>query len=86
MIPWQVVLSVTVLTAHASAGLEIIHDSLRFYMGRLIDKRQWAFTDYLTIIESLNRVEVDTFSLPLVTSAHQFLCRSGQRSNLRHER
>lgn len=60
------------LTAHASAGLEIIHDSLRFYMGRLIDKRQWAFTDYLTIIESLNRVEVDTFSLPLVTSAHQF--------------
>lgn len=60
------------LTAHASAGLEIIHDSLRFYMGRLIDKRQWAFTDYLTIIESLNRVEVDTFSLPLVASAHRF--------------
>lgn len=42
------------------------------YMGRLIDKRQWAFTDYLTIIESLNRVEVDTFSLPLVASAHRF--------------
>lgn len=43
------------------------------YMGRLIDKRQWAFTDYLTIIESLNRVEVDTFSLPLVASAHRFM-------------
>ena len=50
------------LTAHASAGLEIIHDSLRFYMGRLIDKRQWAFTDYLTIIESLNRVEAVSYT------------------------
>ena len=60
------------MKAHAPARQEIIHDSLRFYMGRLIDKRQWAFTDYLTIIESLNRVEVDTFSLPLVASAHRF--------------
>lgn len=60
------------MAAHASARQEIIHDSLRFHMGRLIDKRQWAFTDYLTIIESLNRVEVDTFSLPLVASAHRF--------------
>lgn len=41
-------------------------------MGRLIDKRQWNFTDYLTIIESLNRVETDTVSLPLVASAHRF--------------
>ena len=41
-------------------------------MGRLIDKRQWTFTDYLTIIESLNRVETDTVSLPLVASAHRF--------------
>ena len=44
------------MAAHASARQEIIHDSLRFHMGRLIDKRQWNFTDYLTIIESLNRV------------------------------
>lgn len=60
------------MAAHASARQEIIHDSLRFHMGRLIDKRQWTFTDYLTIIESLNRVETDTVSLPLVASAHRF--------------
>lgn len=50
------------MAAHAPARQEIIHDSLRFHMGRLIDKRQWTFTDYLTIIESLNRVETDTVS------------------------
>ena len=60
------------MAAHAPARQEIIHDSLRFHMGRLIDKRQWTFTDYLTIIESLNRVETDTVSLPLVASAHRF--------------
>lgn len=57
---------------HVPAGQEIIHDSLRFYMGRLIDSRQWAFTDYLTIIKALNRVVVDTVSLPLIASAHRF--------------
>lgn len=60
------------MAAHAPAKQEIIHDSLRFYMGKLIDKRQWAFTDYLIVMESLNRVETDTVSLPLVASAHRF--------------
>lgn len=60
------------MVVHAPARQEIIHDSLRFHMGRLIDKRQWTFTDYLTIIELLNRVGTDSVSLPLVASAHRF--------------
>ncbi len=60
------------ITPHVPSRQEIIHDSLRFYMGRLIDSRQWTFMDYLTIIEALNRVVVDTVSLPLIASTHRF--------------
>lgn len=60
------------MTAHTPVGYEIIKDSLRSRMGKLVDKRRWTLTDYLTVIEKLERVEIDTTSLLLADSIHRF--------------
>lgn len=63
------------ITTHTSVGYEMIKDSLRFHMGKLVDKGRWTLTDYLTVIEKLQKVEIDAATLSLASSMHRFYSR-----------
>lgn len=62
--------------SHAETQLNILTDSIRLNMGRLVDSRPRSFKDYLQVIAGLSNVEVDTTSRRLINIVHRFYQRT----------
>lgn len=58
--------------AHADGNHIALGDSVALQMARLINGKERSFTDYLSVVQSLNDVVVDTASQKLVASVHLF--------------
>lgn len=58
--------------AHADGNRIALGDSVALQMARLINGKERSFADYLSVVQSLNDVVVDTASQKLVASVHLF--------------
>lgn len=57
---------------HSEAAFNMLNDSIQYHMDRLIDSRPRNFGDYLSAIECLSELEVDTASANIVKSVQAF--------------